>query len=629
MAITKTVNLDVQSNLDDSAKSVGSLKSQLREAQNEVAALSDKFGATSKEAVEAAKRAAELRDRIGDAKDLTDAFNPDAKFNALTNSLSGVAGGFSAVTGAMGLLGSESAEVEQMILKVQSAMAISQGIQAVGESIDSFKQLRAVVMSYSIVQKVSTAAQWLWNTAMAANPIGAVVAVVVALIAAGYKLVTMFMDSAEANEKAMAATKKNTIALKDQEKAAKNSVDKLTDYNNHQYNLAKANGASSESLRKLALKHAEEAVALNYKNTMLARSTFLREADTLATLKANDASDEAIAAQDKLVKASYEAFDKQREGLYDSVKQKKKIINDNEVAVAQEATDRRRKEAEDVKKHNEDLAKNTKDTAKKNKEDLKKLNEDYKKQLATQDIEFDATELQNLTDANQAKKDLIQSNNEEILNQQKLFELQNAQIIYDSEEAQKQRRQEAFNQRIIDFQNVSNAVGSIAKSGEDLLTGLQSAGIARGKAGQGAMKALALVQIGVDSAVAFSKMMQGTEASAAGAASTAGPAAPAVYLATKIGFYASGAATILSNIARAKKLLTGGGESGGGGAAPTAPAAAPAAPSFNVVGAGGVNQIAQVMNDQGVPPVQAYVVASNVTSAQSLNRNIVNNATLG
>jgi len=71
----------------------------------------------------------------------------------------------------------------------------------------------------------------------------------------------------------------------------------------------------------------------------------------------------------------------------------------------------------------------------------------------------------------------------------------------------------------------------------------------------------------------------------------------------------------------------------GGGSAPSGGGAgggtAPAAPSFNVVGTGGTNQIAQVMSDQGAAPVQAYVVASNVTSAQSLNRNIVNNATLG
>lgn len=132
--------------LQETEKSVGSLKAQLRAAQNEVAAMADKFGATSKEAVEAAKRAGELKDRIGDAKALTDAFNPDAKFKALTASLSGVAGGFAAVQGAISLMGVESKDVEKALLKVQSAMAISQGLQAVGESIDSFKQLKTVIV---------------------------------------------------------------------------------------------------------------------------------------------------------------------------------------------------------------------------------------------------------------------------------------------------------------------------------------------------------------------------------------------------------------------------------------------------------------------------------------------------
>jgi hypothetical protein len=140
-------NLDFNINVKTSGAegSIGSLKKQLREAQNEVLSLSEKFGATSKEAVNAAKKAAELRDRIGDAKALTDAFNPDAKFKALTASLSGVAGGFGAVQGAMALFGSESENVQKTLLKVQSAMALSQGLQAVGESIDSFKQLGAVI----------------------------------------------------------------------------------------------------------------------------------------------------------------------------------------------------------------------------------------------------------------------------------------------------------------------------------------------------------------------------------------------------------------------------------------------------------------------------------------------------
>lgn len=63
------------------------------------------------------------------------------------------------------------------------------------------------------------------------------------------------------------------------------------------------------------------------------------------------------------------------------------------------------------------------------------------------------------------------------------------------------------------------------------------------------------------------------------------------------------------------------GGAGGGGAAPTA------APTFNVVGNSGINQIAQTLGQQ--QPVQAYVVANNVTTAQSLNRNIIQNASIG
>jgi hypothetical protein len=148
----QNLDLNVNVNTNEAGKSLGSLKSQLKEAQAEVTALSDKFGATSKEAIEAAKRAGELKDRIGDAKALTDAFNPDAKFKALTASLSGVAGGFAAVQGAMGLLGAESEDAQKMLLKVQSAMAISQGLQSVGEAVDSFKNLGAVIKSTTLFQ---------------------------------------------------------------------------------------------------------------------------------------------------------------------------------------------------------------------------------------------------------------------------------------------------------------------------------------------------------------------------------------------------------------------------------------------------------------------------------------------
>jgi hypothetical protein len=63
-----------------------------------------------------------------------------------------------------------------------------------------------------------------------------------------------------------------------------------------------------------------------------------------------------------------------------------------------------------------------------------------------------------------------------------------------------------------------------------------------------------------------------------------------------------------------------GGAGGGGGATP---------PSFNVVGNTGVNQLAGVIGNKEAAPVQAYVVANNVTTAQSLDRNIIASATLG
>ena len=170
------INITVGGNTD---QAIGSLKKQLREAQQDVQALSDKFGATSQQAIEAAKRAAELKDRIGDAKSLTDAFNPDAKFKSLTASLSGVAGGFAAAQGAIALFGVESKEVEQTLLKVQSAMALSQGLQAVGESIDSFKQLGTVIKT-QVVSAFSTL-----RGALIATGIGAL-AIGIGLVAANF-----------------------------------------------------------------------------------------------------------------------------------------------------------------------------------------------------------------------------------------------------------------------------------------------------------------------------------------------------------------------------------------------------------------------------------------------------------
>ena len=97
---------------------------------------------------------------------------------------------------------------------------------------------------------------------------------------------------------------------------------------------------------------------------------------------------------------------------------------------------------------------------------------------------------------------------------------------------------------------------------------------------------------------------------------------------------ASAAIGIAATIASSKKALSAIGK-GGSIASETSPSAIGGsgsaqmesqAPEFNIVGTSGANQIADVVASQ--EPVKAYVVANDVTTAQALDRNIVDSATL-
>lgn len=274
IGINTTSDLSGLNQVDESVKS---LKTQLKEAQANVAALSEKFGATSKEAIAAAKNAAILKDKIGDAKSLTDAFNPDAKFKALSGSLTGVAGGFSAVTGALGLMGKESKDVEKAILKVQSAMAFAGGVQALGESIDSFKQLGAVIKSTTIFQKAATAAQWLWNAAMAASPIGATILAISGLVSAGYLLIEMFQKSKPKIDEAAEALKKHTEATKKNNEEIKKSIEKKREDEEYQYRLMKAQGIGEITILKTAVANAKATQSIANKNYQTVHEIALAE----------------------------------------------------------------------------------------------------------------------------------------------------------------------------------------------------------------------------------------------------------------------------------------------------------------------------------------------------------------
>jgi len=137
MAEKRTIELEIQ----DNSKS---LKAQYKEAVAELQKVSAQYGETSEQAIKAAKAAADLKDQIGFSKDLVDSFNPDAKFNALSRSVGGVLDGFQAFEGALGLIGVESEDLQKTMVRLQSVMALSQGLQGLMEAKDSFKQLGSV-----------------------------------------------------------------------------------------------------------------------------------------------------------------------------------------------------------------------------------------------------------------------------------------------------------------------------------------------------------------------------------------------------------------------------------------------------------------------------------------------------
>lgn len=68
---------------------------------------------------------------------------------------------------------------------------------------------------------------------------------------------------------------------------------------------------------------------------------------------------------------------------------------------------------------------------------------------------------------------------------------------------------------------------------------------------------------------------------------------------------------------------------GTGGPSPVMNASVDSSPSFNVVGQGGTSQLASAIADQQAAPSRSYVVAQDVTTAQALERSIIDSASLG
>jgi len=175
-------------------------------------------------------------------------------------------------------------------------------------------------------------------------------------------------------------------------------------------------------------------------------------------------------------------------------------------------------------------------------------------------------------------------------------------------------------QKVKDKQMVVNAISQFA----DAETGI-------GKALLIAKQALALKETLIDiKRITF----KGTQAVAEAGVNSA----QNISESSKIGFpqnlitIAGAIAQGVSIIGSVKKAVSKTKASVGGMSASTPSIARPSAsskpPAFNVVGASSTNQLADAIGSQSKEPVKAYVVANDVSTAQSMDRNIVEGASI-
>lgn len=674
-------------NVDDSTQKVvnsnKSLKAQMKEATIELIQAQEKFGDYSKEALAAAKNLAELKDKIAEAGETANLFDPGKKFQAVAGAVSAMASGFAVAQGAMGLFGAESEEVEKTLLKVQSAMALSQGLSTIADSAKDFQRLKAVVVdamksiatakvadtvateanavataSSTVAVGVDTVAKGgatiattalivatnILNASLAVltAPIFLAVAAIAGLVAGIGYLTGAFGDFSGDSERAANTTKALEKELDKESQTLAKTGKAVREKNEHTLAMAKANGQSSDSIRKLEAKLIDEQIATDKASVMTARNTFIQERNNLAKLKASGASDEIIKAREKEVQAAYDTFQRENKQLDASYKERAQLKKTHLVEVAKEETDAENKASDERKKANEKRLADEKEAAKKRLEeqkkaaaDLAKVNleaekkESERKKTVSDAYKSQQIELEDLNDKTaqekldrQKERDLLvienliaseeEKNGLKLLLEEEYFEKQ--KILNDDVDKKNKEDKDAKDAKdLADAKTLEDAKKEVrAKGVEDVSNIGQQLQVLAGK-----NKAVAKAGLVVEGAVGLAKIVSNTmQAVSKTQATFPGP----VGIALSAANIASG---VLSAAAQAKAVATGL-KALGGGSAPTAPsmsagsATGAAAPTvaFNNTAENQIGQsIARTQAEQ--PPAKVVVLESDITTAQT------------
>jgi len=680
MAIKKTIELDV--NTKAGLKAMDELGLSFEEAFTEADNLSGQIGeledALYSMAAAGQQNTQEYKDlsaQIGVYKKViidtdmqVDAMSQTTSQN-LGGALSGITAGFELGAGAMGAFGVDSAKVEEALLRVQSAMAISQGIQGIRESIPAFKRMKNAIMANTVVQKI-------FNAVMKANPIGLIVVAITALIAAGYALVKMFNIFGEEQESAAESSARLTSELEKQDKAMeKANANREREHNQKMRRLDIEEASERDRLAAVLdnLDKEQEGRKEDLQNTKQALKDLRIEKDKAREegewelakeiqdqLKAKRESynELVILVQDhkqnvldttqegnKKIEAEESSSQSERVSRYREFLAKKKELEDTALAVAREI------EAGRIELMEDGFEKETETIRNKfliQREDLlanEKLTQSQKAQLQLLHDKQEAEALLVVNDAKiaaeiEARKKLDKEMFEAIEEPDApVDDLEGADVLPEEirmsrlellKDEYRKRDEESEAEHLARIEELNNThLGKITK-GLEFVSGLSNslmeaelllAGDNQEKQEQARKKGFERAKK-IAIATAIVTGIQSTMA-----AFLAGLKAPVGGLVLAPLMAAQAAIASATNI---QKIRSSSYEGGGSLTAATGrmDATAPTVPTFNIAGNSTENQLAQSLGQQEQAPVKAMVVSTEVTTAQSLDRNKIDTATL-
>ncbi len=320
---------------EDAGDGFVSLRTQVKQAKEEAQKAADKYGEFSKEANIARQRAGALADQMGDLNRQVNLLNPEAKAKAFSNLAQGVVGAFSIATGALQAFGVKNKEVEELAMKLQGALNLTQGIASIGQMKESLADLKIVLGFTSaaqegltkaketdiVITKAGEVANKSFMASLATNPIFLTVAAIGAL-AAAYMALNDQTKSAILNEQELADLKKKTVELQDKEaqtaidlrvaqkdiskqegerqkielkriedtKELQKQIQKLNEEEKRNIERAKKTAELDEISGKAALKRAEE----NNKKIAASRAALQEQLNVINKTAANESRQQTI-----------------------------------------------------------------------------------------------------------------------------------------------------------------------------------------------------------------------------------------------------------------------------------------------------------------------------------------------